>query len=169
MGAVLQPGLVPPPHMGSAHIPGACRQGGFKGIWDPRCGSYMALSATARKCLGSEEHGGAAEKNNSTLNVRQEGGEGELTGLPQLQLLISTQTSAGLATHSPTDGWKQSLTRAVLGTPQYWGGHPNTRQRDTGTPQEPSQLANPPAALSRSLIAACQAANYQVAPKTIIC
>lgn len=107
------------------------------------------------------------EKSNSALNVRQEGGEGGLTGLPQLQLLISTQTSAGLATRSPTDGWEQSLTRAVRGTPQYRGDTPILG--GTGTPQEPSQLTNPPAALSRSLIAACQAANYQVAPKTIIC
>lgn len=74
MGAVLQPGLVPPPHMGSAHIPGACKQGGFKGIWDPRCGSYMALSAMARKCLGSEEHGGAAEK--KQLSPECKAGEG---------------------------------------------------------------------------------------------
>lgn len=66
------------------------------------------------------------EKSNSALNVRQEGGEGGLTGLPQLQLLISTQTSAGLATRSPTDGWEQSLTRTVLGTPQFRGGHPNS-------------------------------------------
>lgn len=74
MGEVLQPGLVPPPRTESAHTPGACKQGGFRGIWDPRCGSYMALSATARKCLGSEEQGGAAGKKQLSPECKAGGG-----------------------------------------------------------------------------------------------
>lgn len=73
----MRPGLVPPHPIWAAPTSlGLAKGVALRAFGTPAAGSYVAVSATARQCPGSEEHGGAAGKEQLSPEFKAGGGRG---------------------------------------------------------------------------------------------